>query len=72
MSQLQLWWNCIVVWLFYINTELDRSWKQLGGDTTGKVALDSELSTGGFTGCLLHYGASHVYGVGIGYGQVTC
>ncbi|WVZ08342.1 hypothetical protein V8G54_021688, partial [Vigna mungo] len=33
----------------------DRSWKQLGGDTTGKVALDSELSTGGFTGCLLHY-----------------
>lgn len=36
----------------------------------GKVALDSGLSTGGFTDCLLQYGASFVYGVDVGYGQV--
>lgn len=36
----------------------------------GKVALDSGLSTGGFTDCLLQYGASYVYGVDVGYGQV--
>ncbi|QCD97977.1 putative hemolysin [Vigna unguiculata] len=51
--------------------ELDRSWKELGVDITSKVALHSELSTGGFTGCLLHYGASHVCGVDVGYGLVT-
>ena len=37
----------------------------------GKVALDSGLSTGGFTDCLLQYGASVVYGVDVGYGQVA-
>lgn len=39
-------------------------------DVVGKVALDSGLSTGGFTDCLLQYGASFVYGVDVGYGQV--
>lgn len=34
------------------------------------MALDSGLSTGGFTDCLLQYGASFVYGVDVGYGQV--
>lgn len=29
------------------------------------------MSTGGFTDCLLQYGASFVYGVDVGYGQVT-
>lgn len=38
---------------------------------SGKVALDSGLSTGGFTDCLLQYGASFVYGVDVGYGQVS-
>ncbi|KAK1371021.1 hypothetical protein POM88_037113 [Heracleum sosnowskyi] len=37
---------------------------------SGKVALDSGLSTGGFTDCLLQYGASFVYGVDVGYGQL--
>ncbi|KAL8464168.1 hypothetical protein ACS0TY_033911 [Phlomoides rotata] len=45
--------------------------EQLDIDDTGKVALDSGLSTGGFTDYLLHYGASFVYGVDVGYGQVT-
>lgn len=42
----------------------------MGVDVEGKVALDSGLSTGGFTDCLLQYGASFVYGVDVGYGQV--
>lgn len=44
--------------------------EQLGIDVAGRVALDSGLSTGGFTDCLLQYGASFVYGVDVGYGQV--
>lgn len=51
--------------------KLEAAIEQLGVDVTGKVALDSGLSTGGFTDCLLQYGASHVYGVDVGYGQVT-
>ncbi|GAQ83745.1 hypothetical protein KFL_001600150 [Klebsormidium nitens] len=40
-------------------------------DVTGKVALDSGLSTGGFTDLLLQRGATKVYGVDVGYGQVA-
>nr|GMD18765.1 putative rRNA methyltransferase YqxC isoform X3 [Ipomoea batatas] len=45
--------------------------EQLGVDVVGKVALDSGLSTGGFTDCLLQHGAAFVYGVDVGYGQVA-
>ncbi|XP_045787978.1 hemolysin A-like [Trifolium pratense] len=51
--------------------KLEGAIEQLGVDVAGKVALDSGLSTGGFTDCLLQYGASHVYGVDVGYGQVA-
>ncbi|KAK9226365.1 hypothetical protein WN943_011412 [Citrus x changshan-huyou] len=51
--------------------KLEAAIEQLGVDVAGKVALDSGLSTGGFTDCLLQYGASFVYGVDVGYGQVT-
>lgn len=44
--------------------------EQLNIDVVGKVALDSGLSTGGFTDCLLQHGTSFVYGVDVGYGQV--
>ena len=37
----------------------------------GKIVLDSGLSTGGFTDCLLQGGAVKVYGVDVGYGQVA-
>ncbi|XP_042504170.1 hemolysin A isoform X2 [Macadamia integrifolia] len=50
--------------------KLEAAIEQLGVDVDGKVALDSGLSTGGFTDCLLQYGASYVYGVDVGYGQV--
>ena len=36
-----------------------------------RVCLDSGISTGGFTDCLLQRGARHVYGVDVGYGQVA-
>ncbi|KAK7301466.1 hypothetical protein RJT34_12330 [Clitoria ternatea] len=51
--------------------KLEAAIEQLHVDVAGKVALDSGLSTGGFTDCLLQYGASHVYGVDVGYGQVS-
>ncbi|XP_071716621.1 uncharacterized protein [Rutidosis leptorrhynchoides] len=51
--------------------KLEAAIEQLGVDVNGKVALDSGLSTGGFTDCLLQYGASFVYGVDVGYGQVA-
>ncbi|KAL6978903.1 carnosine N-methyltransferase [Sarracenia purpurea var. burkii] len=51
--------------------KLEAAIEQLNVDVAGKVALDSGLSTGGFTDCLLQYGASFVYGVDVGYGQVA-
>ncbi|EXB61162.1 Putative rRNA methyltransferase YqxC [Morus notabilis] len=51
--------------------KLEAAIEEFGIDVSGKVALDSGLSTGGFTDCLLQYGASFVYGVDVGYGQVV-
>ncbi|KAG6593038.1 hypothetical protein SDJN03_12514, partial [Cucurbita argyrosperma subsp. sororia] len=51
--------------------KLEAAIEQLGVDVDGRVALDAGLSTGGFTDCLLQHGASFVYGVDVGYGQVA-
>jgi len=40
-------------------------------NVTNRVCLDSGLSTGGFTDCLLQRGAKRVYGIDVGYGQVA-
>ncbi|KAH9745615.1 S4 RNA-binding domain-containing protein [Citrus sinensis] len=48
-----------------VGHKLEAAIEQLGVDVAGKVALDSGLSTGGFTDCLLQYGASFVYGVDV-------
>jgi 23S rRNA (cytidine1920-2'-O)/16S rRNA (cytidine1409-2'-O)-methyltransferase len=37
----------------------------------GRICLDGGISTGGFTDCLLQAGASQVYGIDVGYGQVA-
>ena len=39
-------------------------------EVKGRVALDSGLSTVGFTDCLLQRGAAKVVGVDVGHGQV--
>lgn len=40
-------------------------------DVKQKICLDVGISTGGFSDCLLQYGAQHVYGIDVGYGQVA-
>ncbi|CAN6906625.1 unnamed protein product [Brassica oleracea] len=49
--------------------KLEAAIEKLDVDVSEKVVLDSGLSTGGFTDCLLRYGAARVYGVDVGYGQ---
>ncbi|TFG42712.1 MAG: TlyA family RNA methyltransferase, partial [Syntrophobacterales bacterium] len=40
-------------------------------DASGRICLDAGASTGGFTDCLLQRGASRVYAVDVGYGQMA-
>ncbi|KAJ7531952.1 hypothetical protein O6H91_14G066600 [Diphasiastrum complanatum] len=51
--------------------KLEAAIKHFGLNLEGIVVLDSGLSTGGFTDCLLQHGAAFVYGVDVGYGQVA-
>ncbi len=40
-------------------------------DLTGKICADIGASTGGFTDCMLKNGASKIYAVDVGYGQLA-
>ncbi len=50
--------------------KLAEALKAFGIDVTGYTVLDAGLSTGGFADCLLQHGATKVYGIDVGYGQV--
>ncbi len=39
-------------------------------DVSGMIALDAGASTGGFTDCLLQFGAARVYAVDVGHAQL--
>jgi len=51
--------------------KLDRALEVFGIDPRGKKAIDVGASTGGFTDCLLQRGASKVFAVDVGYGQLA-
>lgn len=40
-------------------------------DVENRVCIDAGACTGGFTDCLLHYGAARVYAVEVGFGQLA-
>lgn len=50
--------------------KLEYGLKEFGIDVTGKVCADIGASTGGFTDCLLRYGAKKVYAIDVGQGQL--
>lgn len=51
--------------------KLEHGLKHFGVDVKGLVAIDVGASTGGFTDCLLQAGASKVFTVDVGYGQLA-
>ncbi len=51
--------------------KLERALEVFGIDPRGKKAIDVGASTGGFTDCLLQRGASKVFAVDVGYGQLA-
>ena len=50
--------------------ELEKAITAFGLALTGVVAADIGASTGGFTDCMLQRGATRVYAVDVGYGQL--
>jgi 23S rRNA (cytidine1920-2'-O)/16S rRNA (cytidine1409-2'-O)-methyltransferase len=51
--------------------KLEKAAEEFGLDLTGKVCLDIGASTGGFTDLMLKNGASHVFAVDVGHGQLA-
>ncbi len=51
--------------------KLDHALNEFRLDISGRVVADIGASTGGFTDCLLKRGASRVYAVDVGYGQLN-
>lgn len=50
--------------------KLETAIEHFGLDVAGLVALDAGASTGGFTDCLLQYGAARVHAVDVGTAQL--
>lgn len=51
--------------------KLDKAMKSFGITLDGKICMDVGASTGGFTDCMLMNGASKVYSIDVGYGQLA-
>ena len=51
--------------------KLEKALKNFGVDPTGYVCSDSGASTGGFTDCMIQQGASKVFAIDVGYGQLA-
>ncbi len=51
--------------------KLEKAMQVFPINITGKICMDIGASTGGFTDCMLQNGASRVYSVDVGYGQLA-
>lgn len=51
--------------------KLERALRVFGVSLQGRIVVDVGASTGGFTDCALQHGASKVYAVDVGYGQLS-
>lgn len=59
-----------IPWVSRSALKLEHALKHFGVDVTGKCVVDIGASTGGFTEVLLAHGASHVYALDVGHGQL--
>ena len=51
--------------------KLEKAIEQFGVALSGKICMDIGASTGGFTDCMLQNGASKVYSIDVGHGQLA-
>lgn len=51
--------------------KLEKAVREFGLRLDGKICMDIGASTGGFTDCMLQNGASKVYSIDVGYGQLA-
>ena len=51
--------------------KLEKAMDAFGLDLADKICIDAGASTGGFTDCMLQNGATRVYAVDVGYGQLA-
>lgn len=50
--------------------KLEKALFEFNLDVRNQIAMDIGSSTGGFTDCLLQHGASYIYAIDVGYGQL--